>query len=602
MGKTRLAAELASLAPAEDIPVAWVSLAGVTTEHDAKTKLQAALAEALSITSEEAKDPQEISSILVILDNADEAPLRFLKHFDQPGCGLRALVTSQIRHPEIERSITVQPLSLPRGSKLDQIQQSEAINLLTFLSGKPLSETNQIAYQTLAEQSGGVPLALAMIGSEARQRQLSELADSLRSRVMGLKFGPGSEGVPNRHLSLEATLRWSFDLLTKDAQRAVITLSSIAEDFDENILQPFTIEPKVLQTLISSNWITEPVSEGVYRLLPPIRNFLHSRESEQVEEARRTLKSWIVNDITRNYPAEYAAVSAVAERYQADIAAFEIASDQDSPQVQGALLVGLQVTAHRFGRVDRFLTRMSNLLDLHEQPNWLNLLGGTYYIQRNFEAAKFCFEKLQATSDLDLQSVAKANLALIAMSTGQPEIAVKLLKESVLETTHPRRLCGRLINLASSYCLLHRFNDALDAVNQAKGVLGEAESLPSYEALCLQRRAEVEFLLNRTQLAKTSALLALDGFESIRQWHHMLELYMLLTLVAATERDRAMMQHWAQLFLDQLPEPSTLCGTLYEGLTRLGQPSNAAQFAPGITTDRLPVLNSYQHSQSQSPS
>ncbi|MEI7577239.1 MAG: hypothetical protein WCK51_10115 [Armatimonadota bacterium] len=590
MGKTRLAAELASLAPTEDIPVAWVSLAGVTTEEQVKAKVQAAISETLSLTPEEANDPLEISSILLILDNADEAPLHFLKHFGQPGCGLRALVTAQNNHPEIERSITVQPLSLPRGSTFDQIQQSEAINLLTFLSGKPLSETNKIAYQTLAEQSGGVPLALAMIGSEARQRPLSELADSLRSRVMDLKFGPGSEGVPNRHLSLEATLLWSFDLLTKDAQRAAISLSAIEEDFDENILQPLTIEPKVLQTLISSNWITEPVSEGVYRLLPPVRNFLNYREPEQVEEARQTIKSWIVTEITRNYPAEYAAVSEVAERYQADIATFEFASDQDPPQVQGALLVGLQVTAHRYGRVERFLTRIAKLVDSHEQPNWLNLLGSTHYLQRNFEAAQICFQKLQATSDPDLQSVAKANLALIAMSTGQPETAVKLLKESVAETTHPRRLCGRLINLASSYCLLQRFNDALDAVSQAQSVLGESESLPSYEALCLQRRAEVEFLLNRTQLAKTSGLLALDGFESIRQWHHILELYMLLTLVAATEQDRAMMQHWAQLFLDQLPEPSTLCGTLYEGFTRLGQPSNAAQFAPGITTDRLPVL------------
>lgn len=590
MGKTRLAAELASLASAEDIPVAWVSLAGVTTEQEAQTKLTATLAESLSLQPDEAADPREISSILIILDNADTTPLTFLNRYQCDGCGLRTLITSQTSHPEVERAITVQPLSLPRGSSLEQAQQSEAISLLTFLSGKPISETNLPAYQTLAEESGGVPLALAMIGAEARYRPLADLATSIRGQAMQLKFGSGSEGIPARHLSLEATLRWSFDLLAPSAQRAATSLSAIEADFDAKVLSPLHIQPEDLSALSASNWIIEPASEGVYQLLPPIKHFLKSQSPEDVQTAKGRLKGWIVEQINQNYPEIYATVSEVAERYQADIASFEQACTEDAPQTRGALLIGIQVTAHRYGRVDRFLRGMAHLLESQDQPNWRNLLGSTHYIQRNYAEAKVHFELLLDTADPDLRSVAKVNFALVAMSTGEPELAAKLLKETVSETTHPRRLCGRLINLASANCLLGKFEEALEAVKVAQQSLESADLLPSYVALCHQRRAEAEFLLGRTQDAKVSALLALDGFELSRQWHHMVELYMLLTIIAATDQDRASVKKWAQLFLDQLPNAVMLCGTLDEALQRLGQPGDASQFTTGINSEALPIL------------
>ena len=587
MGKTRLAAELASLAPAEDIPVAWVSLAGVTSEQEAQTKLQAALAETLSITPDEAKDPQEISSILVILDNADQTPLIFLNGYQEGGCGLRTLITSQSVHPEIERAITVQPLSLPRGSSLDQAHQSEAINLLTFLSGKPLTETNHQNYQTLAEESGGVPLALALIAAEARHQPLSDLAESLRSKSMSLKFGSGNDAIPTRHLSLEATLQWSFDLLSPKERQAAAALSALEEDFDRKILTPLSISEQTLQTLLNSNWVTEPAAEGVYRLLSPIRHFLRSRSTPEVQ---LELKNWLVEQISENYPGDYATVSEIAERYQADIALFERESDQDPPEIQGALLVGLQITAHRYGRVERFLTKMSALLEKHEHPNWRNLLGSTEYIRRNYAAALPHFEKLLTIPDLELQSVAKANIALIKMSTGEPEQAAQLLTESIKETTKARRKGARMINLASCFCLLGEYEKAIHQANQALDLFETQENLPAYIALCHQRRAEAELLLNQPNNAKTSALLALDGFEESRQWHHMVELYMLLALIAATEEDLAATKKWGQLLLDQKPDPVALCGTLYHALAKLKQPNEASQFAPGIIPENLPLL------------
>ena len=590
MGKTRLATELSTLASAEDIPVAWVSLTGVTTAKEAETKVTAALSETLSLQPEEAGDPQEVSSILLILDNAETTPLSFLNRYRSEGCGMRLLVTSQSHHPEIERAMTVQPLSLPRGGTLDQAQQSEAISLLTFLSGKPLSDANLPFYRTLTEESGGVPLALAMIGAEARHRPLAELANAIRDQAMQLKFGPGSEGVPTRHLSLEATLRWSFDLLAPTVQRAAISLSAVEADFDASILTALKIESESLSALLASNWITEPATEGVFQILPPVKRFLSSQAPEVVQTAKSLIKSWIVGVINQHYPENYATVSKVAELYQADIATFEQNCREDEPQVRGALLVGIQITAHRYGRIDTFLSGMAQLLERHDQPNWRNLLGSTHYLQRNFSLSKTHFEHLLNATDPDLRSVAKANLALVAMSGGQPELAAQLLKETVSETTHSRRLCGRLINLASAYCLLGKLEDALGAVREAQRALESGDSLPSYIALCHQRRAEVEFLLTRTQDAKISALLALDGFESSRQWHHMVELYMLLTIIAATDQDRVSVKKWAQLFLDQLPNSTTLCGTFSETLRRIGQFSDAAQFEPGIISEELPVL------------
>jgi tetratricopeptide (TPR) repeat protein len=587
MGKTRLASELASLAPAEDIPVAWVSLDGVTNEHDAKTKLQAVLAEALSITPEEAKAPPEISSILVILDNADQALLGFLQNYQEQGCGLRVLITSQTHHPEIGRSITVQPLSLPRGNSLDQAHQSEAINLLTFLSGKPLNETNHQTYQTLAEESGGVPLALAMIAAEARHRPLGHLAESLRSKSMSLKFGTGNEAIPIRHLSLEATLQWSFDLLSPEERRAAAALSANEEDFDRKILAPLGISEETLRTLLNSNWVTEPAAEGVFRLLPPVRNFLRFRSGP---ETKQILKDWLVHQISENYPADYAAVGEIAERYQADIALFERDSDQDPAETQGALLVGLQITAHRYGRVEHFLTRMSALLEKQEHPNWRNLLGSTEYIRRNYSAALSHFEQLLSATDSELKSVAKVNIALIKMSTGDPEQANRLLTESIEETTKVRRKGARMINRASCYCLLGEYETAVSQANQALELFETDGTLPAYIALCHQRRAEAELLLNQTSNAKTSALLALDGFEESRQWHHMVELYMLLTLIAATEQDLAATKKWGQLLLDQKPDPVALCGTLYHALKRLNQPNQASQFSAGFIPENLPLL------------
>lgn len=587
MGKTRLARELAVLAPLEEIPVAELSLSGLRYAEDVVLR---AIAETLQLDPEEAAVPQEVSSILLILDNADDlAPgaLDFLLPYREEGCGLRALVTCQQRRADAGEPLTLGPLELPQGASLTHAQQSSSVHLLLHHSGQVLTEDNAAAFLTLSAESGGIPLALRMIGSQCRFRSVQEVASELRSIAYQLKFKHEGEAASPRHLSLDAALEWGFVALTHTQQQALLRLSLLEDEFEPSIGAPLAISDEDFNAVREAGWI-QFTQEPRLNLLPPVKQFLRERTQEDEAQVRTAIKQFLVDGLAHSYPDDYGRVTRLGETYQADIARLE--AETETPSELGPLLIGLQVTAHRYGRVERFLARMQELVERQPVPAWINLLANTHYLQNDHATALPLFHQVLERSEGEMRGVAQCNVALCHLSMGQIDEAVPLLRSSIEATEVPRRRAARVLNLGSALLQTGNLKEARECFDQARELFEGMPEIPGYLGLVHLRTAEAALLSGDTAESSREALLALDTWESLKQWPHLPDTYSVLVLIAAAQGDASGLARWVEQWSGRTPPVTTFCTTLLLAFRWLGQPALADLFLPGASGKQVPLF------------
>ena len=231
VGKTRLA-----LAIAEDVAehfadgVAWVDLAPL---NDAAL-VPMTLANALAITPspgqsvlEELARHLRVQQMLLLLDNCEH----LLPAVADVAAGLlitcpalQMLTTSRAPlHIRGEQVLPVEPLPLPTEDtpSLSALQQNEAVRLFVDRARavRPafaLTETNAAMVATICRALDGLPLAIELAAARITILSPEALLAQMTDRLSLLSDGP--RDAPTRQQAIEATIAWSYELLSPEDQ------------------------------------------------------------------------------------------------------------------------------------------------------------------------------------------------------------------------------------------------------------------------------------------------------------------------------------------------------------------------------------------------
>lgn len=247
--------------------------------------------------------------LLLVLDNCEhliEACAVMAESLLRGAPELRMLATS--RQPlgvTGEQVVPIGPLALPAAddaTALARVAQAEAVALLlerANAAGADLTVTsaNRADVVELVRGLDGIPLAIELAAVRLRTLGLSQLVARLNDRFQLLTGG--STAVPARQQTLEATIRWSYDLLGADERAVLRRLSVFPASFSleaaERVCGAGTDRAAdvlaALMTLVDRSFVTVERSEGDvrYRLHETMRAFalLRLREAGEVHRARR---------------------------------------------------------------------------------------------------------------------------------------------------------------------------------------------------------------------------------------------------------------------------------------------------------------------------
>lgn len=238
VGKTRLAQEVATQLLSDFTDgVFQISLASIT---DANLVISA-IAQILEVHETggttlltSLQEHLREKSLLLLIDNfeqvIDAAPI--LAELLMAAPRLKLLVTSRERlHVRGEHEFAVSPLVLPDLAhlpRLETLAQVAAVDLFVQCAqaGKPnfvLDPSNAAIVAELCIQLDGLPLAIELAAARIKLLSPQEMLVRLADRFKFLRGG--ARDLPARQQTLQATLEWSYELLTEAEKRLFRRLS-----------------------------------------------------------------------------------------------------------------------------------------------------------------------------------------------------------------------------------------------------------------------------------------------------------------------------------------------------------------------------------------
>lgn len=207
-----------------------------------------------------------------------------------------------------EMNYPVPPLALPDPSRLaaeGDVPPSEAVELFTqrVLTARPQFQSDRQQSLAVAEiciQLEGLPLAIELAAASLKSISLDELRERLNQSFS--KLMPGPRGLPERQRTLEATIAWSYELLSDQEKKLFAPLSVFRGSFTaEAVLSVIESDAATdiqagLEALRSKNLLYrqhEPRQTNRYAMLEIIREFaenisadLGTLESSRLRHAR----------------------------------------------------------------------------------------------------------------------------------------------------------------------------------------------------------------------------------------------------------------------------------------------------------------------------
>ncbi len=288
-GKTRLAVEVANAElPGRPDGAYFVDLSSVGDADEVTT----AIATALRVLTDSGGPLKQLVSYLqdkralVILDNCEhviDACAAFAEAVIATKSKARLLATSrELLNVEGERVV---PLgSLPPVAALDLF-----VDRAVAVDGAFDVGAHHAAVQELCERLDGIPLAIELAAARASVLTAEELLARLddRFRLLG-----GTGRRRNRTRTLEATVAWSYDLLSSTEQQVFRALSVFPGSFDVTSAAAVTglDEIEVLGQLeaLTAKSLIVPQHEGGttrFRLLETLRAFGQARALDADELA-----------------------------------------------------------------------------------------------------------------------------------------------------------------------------------------------------------------------------------------------------------------------------------------------------------------------------
>ena len=228
-GKTRLAVSLGQdRRPDEDVVFCDLTVAsGSGDVLDVVARATAIDVQRLSLAARLGRDPLDdlveqlrTTSMLMILDNCEhvlDAAAELADRVLHSCGGVRLLATSREPLGIVgEQTFALEPLRVPAG---DDDVGAEAVTLFVrraaeARSGFKVDQGNRAAVVEICRRLDGLPLALELAAARMSHLSAANLASHLDDRFTLLATTRGRR--PGRHRTLEATIDWSYELLTAE--------------------------------------------------------------------------------------------------------------------------------------------------------------------------------------------------------------------------------------------------------------------------------------------------------------------------------------------------------------------------------------------------
>lgn len=318
-GKTRLALEVArDKSPRFPDGAWWAEFASLTKAE----LVPQAVAASLEVQEKVGRPVLDVlvehirsRGMLFLLDNCEHlaqacAQLSAALLAECPG--IHILATS--REPlgvQGEVVLSVPPLSLPEpqpwrrpGSEKDTLEtylEAEAIQLFIERAREAspafkLDAQNGPWVADICRRLDGIPLAIELAAARLRAFSVRQIAERLDDRFQLLTSSLRT--APERHQTLEATLEWSYALLSEAEQNVLQRLSVFSAGWTLDAAQQVcayeslhrTDVMHVLANLVDKSLVVADGDRGGrrYRLLETIRQYAHQKlvESESADAAR----------------------------------------------------------------------------------------------------------------------------------------------------------------------------------------------------------------------------------------------------------------------------------------------------------------------------
>ncbi len=232
-------------------------------------------------------------SLLLVLDNCEhllEACTDIVHDLLTTTPDLTVMVTS--REPLSvpgEATLTVPGLSLTDGApEMHDPMRSEAVQLFATRAVAANTrftlndETARIALN-VCRRLDGLPLAIELAAARTRMLSVDEIDRRLEDRFRLLTTGVHT-ALP-RHQTLEAAIKWSYDLLDEEDQLAFNRLSVLAQTFDLEAAESVIADDRIPRASVvdvvgrlveKSLLVIEPSRDRMrYRMLESLRQFSH---------------------------------------------------------------------------------------------------------------------------------------------------------------------------------------------------------------------------------------------------------------------------------------------------------------------------------------
>ena len=201
-------------------------------------------------------------------------------------------------HVDGEYEWRTPPLQIPDPAdvSVDLLRQWPAVELLERRAPSPfhISDANRRDVVELCRQLDGLPLALelaaARLGSMTPAEMIATLGSSLHKSPADISDEP-------RHVTLDATIGWSYRLLDEESRRLLDRLGVMSGRFlFDDVLEVCVTEPVSPETV--RDWLSTLVDQSLvmaettgtrtrYRLLETIRRFALDRLGDDGPDMRR---------------------------------------------------------------------------------------------------------------------------------------------------------------------------------------------------------------------------------------------------------------------------------------------------------------------------
>jgi predicted ATPase/DNA-binding SARP family transcriptional activator len=219
---------------------------------------------------------------------------------------LRVLISSRTpMRIRGEQSFEVEPLELPAGDSDDDLAGSPAVQLFlqrATAANRRLdvdAEATRVAAR-ICRALDGLPLAIELAASRSHSLGPAQIAEQLaQPLIIGER---ALRDLPDRQQSLQAAIRWSYDLLTPRARRALRHASVFRGGFTAAALEAVTadgpVRPEIDELLEAS--LVRRQADGRGELLELVRAFAADelRAEGEDESARARHRRYFADLVT----------------------------------------------------------------------------------------------------------------------------------------------------------------------------------------------------------------------------------------------------------------------------------------------------------------